>query len=1514
MNIDKYIGLPYQENGRTWQGVDCWGLARLYYKHELNIELPDYSDLYSGSWDEQVTKLINYHKDSWQQLEEPMVGDLCLFNIYGEPAHVGVYVGDNKFLHSRDGLDSVIESLSNVAWSKRFQGFFRYQAEPNTVQVLGAPHPLKITTAVDLVSEGATLSEVVSLVHEKYSVNPQLASRLVLMLDGVPIPQDRWSTTTVKSGQQISYRALAQGRGTGRMLVMLAVFIAVQATIGDPTGTFAAKVATALGGISPATAAAIITATAMTATAVLQNAVAPIRPPGAGEDPGQPNQLNLFNGSSNQANRFGAIPIVLGKVRYVGLLGATPYTTTLTDTNILNLLIIWGFGPLQVDDICVGATNLEESFYDADTSKGLPRPYTLEGSFSEDSTQTEQFNKRYPEDVEQVYNQQGELVNNAQEGTNVWREVTFQQAATGIDIVLTFPEGMRAIKTTGSDAGKIQETTATVEIQVAKVGTEFGATPSYQAGTVSSNPSAPATVIAFSQELSGPSIASTEYDGVTVSSQNLFKWYVLCINAQHEIVALTGYPTENKDQDPSLELRTLYEDSSLSGLVGNTQTFSRLPQIPTDYVKLYSLCLQGGAGIVETINHLTGLNNQGYQGFALTTTPILTGTPGYDEQPTGVVKVVVNGGTYYPQSIPQGGAVEPPETKFVTGTNQLVQFGTQTVATAVTDTYSGWSDFLKQNGVWIAGNTTSVDLRGSFSLAEDADCYFEASVDDEAKIYVNGALVFDLPKNSWNGTAKGKLRLATGTHQVQIVATDSLGGKRAVAFKVTTQRGTSDSLLKALGTYITFGTNDIYSKRKDPFNHVHSLRGLDEAVYKVRVRRVDNDDPENVEGLRKYHKVALNNATSYNKRTPLQKLPRGNLARTVIQVQSSSKVNGSVDGINALVQTKTYDWNSATSEWEAFKCTNNPASLFLYILAHPANAFRVAELESNTFLTDIAQKVDLAKIQEWHEFCNTKNTATGKPKLTYNSILTGTTSVMDALRDVCAAGMASPIFIDGKWSVVIDKPRPYVVQHFTPHNSWGFEGTKALPKIPDAFRVTIQDETNAYQTKELIVYNYNKNATNAEVFEELQLPGITNPDQAEFFAKWHLAQLKLRPETYTINTDFEYLVCNRGDLVKVTHDVPLWGSASGRIKAITGNQLTLTEDVYLESTKQYRILIRTNTKTNTGAVGSVYKNLQAVAQTGYYSTVTCSTAIVAGDNIETDNLFMLGELNKETQDLIVLGIEPSNNLTARVVLTDYSADIYSLNLNSEFPNVSFNANITATTGVVANTITSKPVINGVTSTRETSEEISTGIYQTSSLVSFSNPVGLTENAKLLQIEFIRADEQFNANSPANTIFVRKETANYTFTGLTTATMYKLRARYTDQIGSIFGPWSDTTIFVAGPAGIEPPTPTITMDLEGTYIVAQVPQTLVKPADFLTFEYRLYKDTGVEDFWELVPDNTNNIKVIQSTTSGRFNLLDMPTPRISQAGITYRVACRVVNRNNEYSSQSALGTIVVTTIT
>lgn len=1502
MNFDKYIGLPYQENGRTLSGVDCWGLARLFYRQELEIDLPDYSDLYTGSWDEQVTRLINYHKDTWQEVQQPSVGDLCLFNIYNEPAHIGIYAGDSKFLHARDGQDSVVESLNNPLWKRRLAGYFSYRHTSSEVNVTGAPHPLRIQKLTDWTVAGTTLTDLVKFLHHKYQISEKLSKRLVLMVDGVPISEDKWSTTILREGQQVSYRTIAQGRSTTRLLLVFAVVVA--------SIYFGPQVGAALAGegASAATVAAYTAAAQMAinmAGMALINAIAPIRPPDAGKDPGQPNQLNLFNGASNQANRLGAIPVVLGKVRYVGLLGAAPYIETHTTTNILNMLIIWGFGPLDVQDICVGATNLDQAYY-SDLPVETPRPITLYGSPAETTVEVERFNQLYPTDVEQIF-KNVELTNNPTDG-NPWQEITFVQEGTSIDIAFNFPEGMRRIKTKGDGAGDVTEANCSVEVQIAKFTDNFGNTPALNPGGGNTN------VTAYSKTLTSSSISYS--DGIEGSyNVTLYRWYDICIGPGGAITEFAGAATQDPQQEPNQQLIDSYRSGAYNSLLDINGTYSRLPQIPAGYTRLYRVCLGSGQGLLPqyTVNYLQG--QSGYVGLTLSYTNVETG--GWSESGTplltGDTVINITGGSYYPNTAPTSTSV---------GTQTIFQTSTATVPNTVAPSqYSGWSDLLKSNGVWVSSGTT-FDQSVQVTLPKSGVYDFEASVDDTAIITFGGRQIFNLPKDSWSSTATQGEYFEAGTYTLRMQATDT-GGKAAVAVKITyTPNSGSNTPASPQGIF-TVGTQSNFYKRKDPFNYVYRVRELPRARYKLRVRRVDQEFVETESSEYRYlNKVIISNAVSFDNTLPMMDLPRGRLARTAIKVQSTSKANGQVDGINALVQTKAYDWDRATNAW-TFRATNNPASLFLYVLMHPANAYRVADIESPTIYSDIKAKVDLDKIIEWHNFCNPTSPTDNNPILTYNSVLTSTQSVMDTLRDICAAGKASPIFIDGKWSVIIDKPRNHVIQHFTPHNSWGFESNKVLPRIPHAFRVTIQDEENAYQAKEVYAYNYGYNMYGtggkqaAEIFEELSLPGVTNTRQALHLARWHLAQLKLRPEVYTLNTDFEYLVCNRGDLVRVTHDVPLWGLGSGRIKSINAGTkiIQLTEQVLLEANPSpqtnYKIRIRTNDITATAGSGSVYLTLQRITTTGYYDTITVVESIP--NNVEVDNLFMLGKENLETQELIVLSVEPSTNLTARITLVDYSPQIYSADLANDL--LAYNPNTTLpSTGVVENTIVGIPIIRSITSTRDSSLQISTGIYETTALLTFENPSDLSKNAERVQFEMLRSDQSFNASSPSTFYFATKESGNITFMGLETAQMYKVRARYANNGGNIFGSWSTAEYFVAGPSGLQPATPTLLMDLEDTYIVAKVPQTFVKSADFQIFEYRIYKDTGVEDFWGIIPDGTNNIKVIQTTAEARFNLLDMPTPRISQQGITYRVACRAINRNGEYSTQSALGTLVVTTIT
>jgi hypothetical protein len=356
---------------------------------------------------------------------------------------------------------------------------------------------------------------------------------------------------------------------------------------------------------------------------------------------------------------------------------------------------------------------------------------------------------------------------------------------------------------------------------------------------------------------------------------------------------------------------------------------------------------------------------------------------------------------------------------------------------------------------------------------------------------------------------------------------------------------------------VTYGKD---AAKKDAFTITETYDLGTPQLLQVRVRRETGDNTEDNPDWRYSFDAQHLSTTFISTNSPAVDPRNCAIAKTALQIKANEQLTNNIEGINAVVQTYCLSWNGTA--W-VMASTNNPADLFRYVLQHPANPQRVLD-------ADVASKIDLVKLQYWHDYCVTKG-------FTFNKVQGDAQSVLNTLKDICAAGRASPALIDGKWSVVIDEPKSTIVQHFSPHNSWGFEGTHALPRLPHGLRVNYYDEDQDYQEVEIIVYAPGYSQSNAELFESIQLPGVTKASQVEDHARWHMAQAQLRRESYILNADIEYIVANRGDRVKVTHDVPMWGLGSGRVKnRITDSIFELDNDLPISAANTYTMRFRSS--------------------------------------------------------------------------------------------------------------------------------------------------------------------------------------------------------------------------------------------------------------------------------------------------------------------------------------------------
>jgi len=116
-NAMQLIGVRYRWGGNTPQsGLDCSGFVRYVINDTFGFLLPRKSA--------QMSKVgLEIGK------EELRPGDLVFFNTMRHAfSHVGIYVGDNKFIHAPSRGKSIrVDDMTKVYWEKRYNGARRVE-------------------------------------------------------------------------------------------------------------------------------------------------------------------------------------------------------------------------------------------------------------------------------------------------------------------------------------------------------------------------------------------------------------------------------------------------------------------------------------------------------------------------------------------------------------------------------------------------------------------------------------------------------------------------------------------------------------------------------------------------------------------------------------------------------------------------------------------------------------------------------------------------------------------------------------------------------------------------------------------------------------------------------------------------------------------------------------------------------------------------------------------------------------------------------------------------------------------------------------------------------------------------------------------------------------------------------------------------------------------------------------------------------------------------------------------
>jgi cell wall-associated NlpC family hydrolase len=114
-----YLGIPYRFGGTSPEtGLDCSGLVQQVFRNALGLDMPRTAAEMARVGD-RVAK------------DDLKPGDLVFFNTMRRTfSHVGIYLGDNRFLHAPSTGGKVrVDDMTDSYWLRRFTGARRVMPE-----------------------------------------------------------------------------------------------------------------------------------------------------------------------------------------------------------------------------------------------------------------------------------------------------------------------------------------------------------------------------------------------------------------------------------------------------------------------------------------------------------------------------------------------------------------------------------------------------------------------------------------------------------------------------------------------------------------------------------------------------------------------------------------------------------------------------------------------------------------------------------------------------------------------------------------------------------------------------------------------------------------------------------------------------------------------------------------------------------------------------------------------------------------------------------------------------------------------------------------------------------------------------------------------------------------------------------------------------------------------------------------------------------------------------------------
>jgi hypothetical protein len=548
----------------------------------------------------------------------------------------------------------------------------------------------------------------------------------------------------------------------------------------------------------------------------------------------------------------------------------------------------------------------------------------------------------------------------------------------------------------------------------------------------------------------------------------------------------------------------------------------------------------------------------------------------------------------------------------------------------------------------------------------------------------------------------------------------------------------------ALGSYnITYSGAQSRLLRK-----TYTITPPERGVYDVRVRRA-TDDSNDDRLVNESYWGALRSVS--NDKPVDTDYPVNLLA---VKIKATSQLSGALDTLTVYYEAKVKDWDVDTQTWIT-RYSSNPASLFRHIL-QDSDSFRMPQADS---------LLDLDSIQEAHEYWKTKG-------WNYNFVCDADVSVFERLQSICAAGLASPTMVDGKWGIILDKPRTSVACAFTSANSWGWSFKRTQVRLPNAIHCTFINQDTWDSDMRVIATDEVEGDTYK--YESQEYEGVNDPSQVYQLARFHYADAKNRRRTISLRCLDEALLCTRGDLVDcAAPNISPHGLQVGRIRGIERDEDENVVALYTDQTQTTDLSGRrfgVKVYAQSGAV------LHAEVLPENVTSKKLTLIVPQAMDVNVGDKYAFGDYSEETFPAVVLGLKPNSDWTFDITLQDYVPTLYD-DLSGPIPTWE---------SIITTPISSKWKINSTPIFQSVVTDES-ALLQTASgtipriLISYSHPVNLDPRAVGVSFDISLAGQDKWTSVAKN---VNLQESEVYLSGVSEGEFYDIRARYVGTSGEI----------------------------------------------------------------------------------------------------------------------------------